>query len=174
MSRQKKSPEVAYSGSSADKVKSFVAVARGLGMDRPTLWRHFKNTKYSQGRPDKDSSGLYSVSEFRNWLATHGLGAKTQVLSPKHEADVLWKQSQIERNRIKIEKERGILIERRLVEQFFKQKTSELFMDLERVFCFDLPPRVVGKDQSGIARANKAAIRNLKERFGRWEEADGQ
>ncbi len=138
-------------------------LARELGCVYITLKKWLTDERYSEERPIKEPNGTYIVEKYVPWMEFHGLSGKSggepEVSRSQKLRDDL-AELKIERERVKIDKERGVLIERSLVPELMGKTFSLLYRTLDRKLCNDSPPKLAGRTERQIQKILKDTLRS--------------
>jgi hypothetical protein len=87
--------------------------------------------------------------EIRDWLAIHPSGAPAASVNGNHVDDRL-KEAKADREEIKLQRERGELLDRRGVQEAIRGCVAKLVSVLDREFGSELPPILKGLDERSI------------------------
>lgn len=111
------------------------------------------------------TAALDALAPANNADASGAFGQNTQLplipdasnMSPRKELE-MWKAG---REKIKFLRERELIVLRTSVEQDVKEALAMHIQMLERIFCSELPPKLVGLRELAIRDKNRAAVEEM-------------
>lgn len=143
-------------------VKTLVALAAALRVGRNTPSRWKTNPDFPTNR-----DGTYPVGRIRRWVEdmrsraanrTADEGARRHLTKERSAAELEYRQTKTERERLNLERERGELLSRAEIEA----RSAELLADLRRNLLVILPRRIAPRDVE-LQAAIKAEVRTFLE-----------
>jgi hypothetical protein len=134
------------------------------------LMRYRKHRSFP--KPRSPGKARWEVQEIRDWIAVrksaHNFGQNGDVSYPLNEREeALLKKTliEIERERFKLDVERGKYELKSLVTEAILRNVGTLFRELDKAFKHELPPRTEGCSAAEIAKLNGQMLDAARERL---------
>ena len=145
-------------------------LARGCGISYCRLLSNWDRP----GRPRDHSPGSarYDVLEYRNWIGSwksaHNFGSGNgSGYHPNEREEALLKKTliEIERERFKLDVERGKYGLKSVMIEAILRNVGTLFRELDKTFKHELPPRAEGCSATEIAKLNGQMLDAVRKRL---------
>lgn len=139
-------------------------LARELDCSAPALKKWLNDDKYAENRPSKTQNQQYRVEEYQAWADFHGLKGKAKEaedLSRSQQLKLQLDEIKVAREKVRLERERGKLVERSLVPEVYGRSVSYLFRQLDRVLGNELPAQLKGLTEKQMSKLLRDELKRI-------------